>query len=196
MAQPVKTQTEHPDVLLPWYVNNTLSGDERHEVEAHLAGCERCRDELAWLRAVQGSARAAQGSGAGELGLQRLLRNVRAQKPARRWWRPALATAAVLVIVLQSAAILQLRHPNPAVLTPLGAAAPAGAVLQVRFRDDAREGQVRALLNDLGATVIGGPGALGVYRIRVPAGGDADAAMQRALAKLQASPEVAYAARN
>lgn len=31
--------------LLPWYVNGTLSGPDRERVEAHMAGCRRCRDE-------------------------------------------------------------------------------------------------------------------------------------------------------
>ncbi len=196
MVQTGNTETEHPDDLLPWYANGTLEGEEREAVEAHLAGCQQCRDELAWLRAVHGQARADAEQGLGELGLHRLLRSVRTGQPRRRWWRPALAAAAVLVIVLQSAAILQLRRPAQDVFRPLGSTPPAGVVLQVRFHDDAREGAIRAMLNNLDATVIGGPGALGVYRIRVPSAGGADAAATRALATLQASPEVAYAARN
>jgi anti-sigma factor RsiW len=36
--------------LLPWLVNGTLEGDERREVEAHLASCPECRGELAATR--------------------------------------------------------------------------------------------------------------------------------------------------
>jgi anti-sigma factor RsiW len=36
--------------LLPWLVNGTLEGDERREVEAHLASCPECRSELAATR--------------------------------------------------------------------------------------------------------------------------------------------------
>ena len=32
--------------LLPWLLNASLEGDERREVEEHLAGCESCRREL------------------------------------------------------------------------------------------------------------------------------------------------------
>lgn len=32
--------------LLPWYVNGSLSVEESRQVAAHVATCERCRDEL------------------------------------------------------------------------------------------------------------------------------------------------------
>lgn len=32
--------------LLPWYVNDTLSGPDRERVERHAAGCRRCQDEV------------------------------------------------------------------------------------------------------------------------------------------------------
>jgi len=35
--------------LLPWYVNGSLSAHEAREVAAHVARCERCRDELVEL---------------------------------------------------------------------------------------------------------------------------------------------------
>ena len=37
---------------LPWYAAGRVTADERALVEAHLAGCARCRDELAQWRAV------------------------------------------------------------------------------------------------------------------------------------------------
>jgi hypothetical protein len=38
--------------VLPWYAAGRVTADERALVEAHLAGCARCRDELAQWRAV------------------------------------------------------------------------------------------------------------------------------------------------
>ncbi len=39
--------------LLPWYVNETLTGNERARVEAHLVGCEGCRKELKELQGLK-----------------------------------------------------------------------------------------------------------------------------------------------
>ncbi len=39
--------------LLPWYVNATLSEDERRELDSHLAGCASCRVELDELTVLQ-----------------------------------------------------------------------------------------------------------------------------------------------
>ena len=38
--------------VLPWYAAGRVTADERALVEAHLAGCARCRDELAQWRGV------------------------------------------------------------------------------------------------------------------------------------------------
>ena len=38
------------DVLLPWFVNGTLEGDELQFVQRHLNECLRCQDEVQWLR--------------------------------------------------------------------------------------------------------------------------------------------------
>jgi hypothetical protein len=42
-----------------------------------------------------------------------------------------------------------------------------GAVLQVRFRATATEAQMRAALQEIGGAIVDGPGALGVYRVRL-----------------------------
>ncbi len=91
------------------------------------------------------------------------------------WWQAVLAyglgaataaAVAVAIIPLQT-------HQAPAEVQPLGesaSAVPAGEViLQVVFRDEATLGHIRALLAAQGAQVVGGPGALGVWRIAVPA---------------------------
>lgn len=46
--------------LLPWYINGTLDSTERQEVEAHLAVCAACRDELARCRDLATAARSTE----------------------------------------------------------------------------------------------------------------------------------------
>src|SRR5690554_6131177 len=94
--------SEHPDELLPWYVNGSLEPQLRAQVEEHLQSCARCRAEVAFLETVRKGIRSERSQAADELGLRRLMRTVRRQPPPRRrWWRPALAVA-VLVIVAQA----------------------------------------------------------------------------------------------
>jgi anti-sigma factor RsiW len=177
----------HPDDLLAWYVNGTLDGAERGAVETHLRACQRCRDEVTFLGALrQGVKATGTVSSPGELGWMRLRRDARAQTRASRFrWQPALAAAAAVLIVLQ-AAILVNFWPREAPITPLGATKPDGIVLQVRFRPNATEAHIRELLQQTGGTLIDGPGALGVYRVRIVTGADAS----NSLAKLNATKDV------
>ena len=40
--------------LLPWYVNETLAGPQRAQLESHLRECEACRAELERERLIRG----------------------------------------------------------------------------------------------------------------------------------------------
>lgn len=46
--------------LLPWYANGTLPDGERRTVEAHLAECPRCREEIAACRILGEAIRQAE----------------------------------------------------------------------------------------------------------------------------------------
>ena len=88
----MSTEDKHPEELLPWYVNATLTEDERHGVEAHLKDCEKCRNEVAYLNTLRSQVRATGDVTLyGELGLKRLLSDIKkqAQTPRRflfsRW---------------------------------------------------------------------------------------------------------------
>ncbi len=158
----------HPDELLPWHANGTLSAGERDAVDAHLRGCARCRGELAFLQELRRRVQSQAPSVApDEIGLKRLLRIARSASPVPpgRWLRVALA-ASIVVIVIQAGFLAALwKSESP--IEPLGGPAPEGAVLQVRFESSASEAHIRALLQQHDATLIDGPGALGVYRIRL-----------------------------
>jgi hypothetical protein len=161
------TGVGHPDDLLPWYANHTLPAAELEAVDAHLRSCSRCRGELAFLRGLREHVKAsADVSLPDEVGLKRLLRQVRRSLVVQRWLRPALA-AAVTVIVVQAGLIAWLWPHEPG-LDLLGGSPREGVVLQVRFDPTAPEARIRALLQERDAAIIDGPGALGVYRLRLP----------------------------
>lgn len=160
---------KHPDDLLPWLANGTLAGAELHEVEAHVATCERCRSELAWLESLRGSIAELESIQApGEFGLNRLLRDVRRQPhypERRRWLDPALA-ASLAIIVIQGVMITNL-WTRPENIAPLGREKIDEDMLQIRFQPSATESDIRDALQAIGASFIDGPGALGIYRARL-----------------------------
>ena len=181
----------HPDELLSWYVNGTLEGPERARVEKHLESCRRCRDEAAWLARLREQIKAEGGADApGELGLRRLMRQVRgseAKPRARRlqWWQPALA-AAVVVIVIQSVLLVKPWQEAETGIVPLGMQV-SGAVVQVEFAPTATEAQIREVLQAVDGIIVEGPGALGIYRIRLQGVSPADdARVAAAVAALRA----------
>lgn len=155
---------QHPESLLPWYVNGTLTDAERAAVEAWLAENPEARQELEFLRKIAAREQAEQPQPPGELGFKRLQRQVqrsRAHTSSRHYlWRP-LAIAAMLLLIVQTAIVLQ---PGP-VDEFLPATEPVSADLQVTFNPDATEEAIRELLQQIDAEIIGGPGLLGVYRL-------------------------------
>lgn len=190
---------EHPDALLPWHANGTLTGEERRLVEAHLDQCPRCRRELAFLQRLREmiKSQASSCEEPGELGLRRLLRDLdvrerEVSRPGGFRWRPALAVAASLVIVIQGVLLLNLWQgsgPGDAGMRLAGEAAvpvARGVIVQIRFAPEARESEIRTLLQAVDGRIVDGPGAIGLYRIElqgVPAGNAADA--QAALERLR-----------
>jgi hypothetical protein len=188
IMEPIKS-SQHPDKLLPWLANNTLAGAERVEVEAHVASCERCRRELAYLESLRGSIADMENvPGPGEFGLNRLLQDVRRQPrhaQRRRWLAPALA-ASLAVIVLQGVMLAQM-WMHPANIVPLGRELQDADVLQIRFEPRATEADIRSALQAVGANVIDGPGALGIYRVRLEPGVSGKSMeVSRAIAMLEA----------
>ena len=178
--------------LLPFYVNGTLDAEERTRIEALLETDAGLRDELAFLGAVrEGVQQGAAASSPGELGLRRLLRDVRRERRRERFnraWRPAIAAAAALVLVLQFAVIARLTSEPDGVFRPAGAAGEAH--LQVTFEDTATEAEIRALLRGVGAEIVSGPSELGIYRLRVDPPPADDTAVEALLERLRSRGDV------
>jgi Putative zinc-finger len=101
----------HPDELLAEYVDDALSPEGRAQVEEHLAGCARCRDEVALSRHAVAqlgrlSDRAAP-SGVASAAVRESRRTKRPAAAARapRWHRFAPVAAAAAVVLLAVIAI-------------------------------------------------------------------------------------------
>jgi len=191
---------EHPDMLLPWYVNQTLSAEELEQVEQHLETCERCRTEVATLKHIRDEYKqqfATQSPG--RFGLARLKADIKRDRqeqeketlprPSFLWWRPVMV-AAVLVIVIQSTLLVKMERPE-GTITPLSGKPAAEVVLQVRFNPQAIESEIRKVLLEVDGEIVSGPGALGIYRITLKnVDADQQDAILRAVSMLKENKNV------
>jgi anti-sigma-K factor RskA len=88
------------------YMLGALEPGEAAGFERHLAGCERCREEMRWFEPAVGTLPESVARQEPPPRLrENLMAEVRAdvrpvEKPRRRWsWRPAVAFAAVILLV-------------------------------------------------------------------------------------------------
>ena len=171
----VPTQNHtHPDELLPWFVNNTLSETERTEVDTHVQTCTRCQQEVAFLHNMRTRVKENPIQSPGVFGLNRLLKEVQRDNEMERlqrqqqsgWWRTSLAIAASLIILIQAGLLIDAWFFSKP-MVPLSGPEEQGIVLQLSFEPTAMEVDIRESVSAVGGTFIDGPGQLGVYRIRL-----------------------------
>lgn len=186
---------EHAELkeLLPWYVTGRLEPAEHAQVEAHLAGCRRCRADAAFQRRL--GAEVASLPLEVEHGWDQMRRQIEneTQGPLRRilrrltgsggWWvaGAALAAATMAIVVLPPAPGAEYR----ALSAP--AAQPVGEVVVI-FRPDATERQMREALKAAGARVVDGPTSTDAFVLDVP-----DGRRDAALASLRRSGAITLA---
>ncbi len=171
-----ETARDELEANLFFIANDTLDGAERREALAALADDAELQAGLALLRTIRDGVRTVSDGSPGELGLRRLMRDVRREKrrtQVRRVARPLLAVAAALALVVQSAAIWQLLDRPDTGGSELLSGAEAGR-LQLRFAPEATASEIQALLQDAGARIVSGPSAMGLYKIEAD---DPDAAL-------------------
>jgi len=166
--------------LLPWYANGTLDPDETAEVEAHLADCAECRDELAAERAMAlqiASLPVDAESGWETLRARleqrpapplRLVRGGFLARPVPIGWAVAAQAAVLLLVVGITRLPAPAAQPGPyQALSNPAAARSANAI--VIFRPETSEAELRTLLRDNGARVIDGPTESNSWMLHVPA---------------------------
>jgi len=174
--------------LIPFQVNGTLEEEDRARVERALEEDAALRDEVVFLEALREGVRASlEVPQAGEFGLARLRRSVRRERRrafVARTWRPALALAAGLLLIVQTFALLDFSRDAARL------AGVASADLQVSFAPDAKEQQIRELLRRVDARIVDGPSAAGLYRLELDPAPTDDAAWARVMAVLEGRPDV------
>lgn len=206
----------HPEcALLPWYVNGTLDGSDREQVDRHLANCPTCRTELEDLTALKGrlttfyNAQPGPSTHASRHVLDRVTLETdrHSHQPAERtswlgnideWLRTLLInrwvpTLAATLFLVQIGLTFWISMPTPATeqLTTRSLGMPT-AMIVVSFQRTATEEQIRDLLQRIYGRVADGPTADGRYTIQVPAADPS--AVQRKLDLLRGQPEIVRSA--
>lgn len=167
--------------LLPWYVNGTLEGNERAQVEAHLSACLPCRRELEAQRALQSAMLVSQRDPELARAAARMHAHLDAAERSPllgvmlRLWHgshPLLrgALALQLAVILALGALLALRPPAEyRTLSSQVTGTEARTGVAVIFNTGRSEQEVRGLLAQLHLRIVDGPDDAGAYTLAVDA---------------------------
>ena len=188
--------------LLAWYVNGTLAGTERDQVEAALQLEGGATSLLAWERAIQGAVKNNPAFDvAADRGLYQTMQRIQgdarsaaalAATPRRTaqggWfsglseriqWSPALALACGVVAV-QFAVIAQMWSGKSddveyaGVRTIETLPASSDAFIRITFKPQSRESDLSELLRTIRAEIVAGPSQLGDYYLLLAKNGSED----------------------
>ncbi len=174
MSKTSTDKQEHPDKLLPWFVNETLSSNERDDVAQHVQACSRCQQEIALLQRIRTHIKETHTQSPGEFGLKRLLSEIRKEQAVTKverlrpsgWWQKGFAIAASLIIFIQAGFLLDAWYLSKP-MVPLAGPQTHEQVLQISFQPTATEAQIREAMSHIHGTFIDGPSSLGLYRVRL-----------------------------
>lgn len=194
MTKPTMDEPGRIEALLPWYAAGTLSAEERLEVEAALAEDPLLRAQLERIEEER-MATVADAEAMPLPSRQmadRLFAEIAATAPAQRpsWserlfaplgdWLAALtapqlgmgaAAAAIALLVLGGVVggTIGGRGVTEGYQTASGPEAvnPSGAFLLVAFEPDAKAADIETLVGSLNASIVDGPRAGGLYKLRI-----------------------------
>ena len=174
---------ERFEELLPWYVNGTLSDADRAWVEDYLSRHPQADAELKWQQSLRERMLEGAPRVPATIGLDKAMKRIRGDRPtwserigsfvASLGMRPATALAAFAVVAVQGGVIVSLlgERDDAQELRALRAVqADEGPLLKLNFAPDAKEVDIRMLLVEIGGQIVGGPGQLGDYYVRVALG--------------------------
>ena len=183
--------------LLPWYVNGTISDEDRAWVDAHMSAHPDAKAELAFYQSLQTRMRDNAPAVPATIGLARTMQLIRGDQPsfservtalfAGFGLRPTAAFAGLAVVAVQAGFIFTLlNEPKDDGIRAKGTVVVTEAPpLKLNFAPDAKEADIRLLLMSVHGDLVAGPGQLGDYYVRVPAGTEG-----ASLAALKANPIV------
>jgi len=176
--------------LLPWLANESLEGEEARAADVLAKQSPAAAQDLEFMRGLRTQMKSMEaGNSPGDLGWRRLQQQIaRERAPRMRGtrWQNIAAIAAAIVILLQAGVIGYQWTQEPPVIIAGG----ERATLQVRFVPTASETAIRELLQQIDGSIVDGPGALGVYHVKIEDAAEDPAAAAKALAALRARSDI------
>ncbi len=170
----------HPEEQLAAYVDGALPGHERAEVERHLAGCARCRDEVALARAASQAMRGLEELPAPAGVASEALREAAAATSKPPWYVKLVpvAAAAALVAVIVAVALPKIGNNAQPAAAPERAATSAAGVTHPHYVSPSATAPLVISTTDYGPTQVQGLAQAGADRLsgRALAPSAADAA--------------------
>ena len=193
---------EEIDPLLPWYVNGTISEEDRHRVEEHLSECADCQREVLFLKkleeAVETEPSPVPSPGLLQDTLERIgRRRLNLFDRVTEWLAPAprlrwAAIATGLAIVLQTTVIVGLLgrsgEKTYETLTVTSTQQETGPRIVIAFQENVTEAVMRETLHTIRGQIVSGPSPLGFYIIELPK--EESLTIDKRLEELRAKKEV------
>jgi hypothetical protein len=172
------------DLLLPWYVNQTLEKGEKEAIKKHLLSCPMCQRELEEIKREH----ELYQSTAEEIPVPQTFPHLIAEIEKREWggiWQriapfiprpqPALATALIIAQFIVIIGLLGLLALNPwgagerfyRTLAGPTIIEGKGPRLTILFQDGVQEKTVREVILAINGIIVGGPTPMGVYTVEL-----------------------------
>ena len=188
------------DLLLPWYVNETLDQAEHNGVAQHVATCTECQDNVALLTDVQAAVVRNKATPiVPQPRVDELLESISGDKSKRRPDRQQLmlvsAAAAVTLLLI---ATLVVTNPDDRSGSPQEFETATSTldgstmdyVLSIRFESGTSPTDRDRVLQDIGARDVSGGIDEGSYRVIVQLSAASLEELDRYTGDLQSLPEV------
>lgn len=189
--------------LLPWFVTDTLEGEQLSMVQEHIRNCAQCQADIAWQRKFQSVYLPSDAAPDVDKAFAQLLAKLPAQPQAPKrnllaivrslfssenvqWMRWGLAAQCAIIVGL----LFQVASPvaDHSAYHVLGTPKETGGNLVVMFRPEVKEQDLRRILHASNARLVDGPTVSDAYLLSVP-----EASVAQALVQLRAEPAVALA---
>lgn len=205
---------EEARLLLPWYLNGTLAGEESQRVKQHIGGCLVCRQELMSLQQQvefvgshdrplaqpeQSFARLMQRIKTDDKRQSRTLGSGKIAGMIKSAWQslgarpPVWAVSLLLLVAVVGGMFLYRDFAQPPAYHTLSEtpAAPeaAGRTLRVVFDGSLSLDDFHKLLRECGVAIDAGPNSAGAYTLQTLANDEG----ANALACMRAKPVVRFA---